>query len=339
MTRPVATLSLDLDDLWSYLKVRDDAAWQSYPTYLPQFVPLLTDLLDEVDRTITVFVVGTDAERPEVIPLLQGLAERGHELANHSYTHDSWLRSYPAVRLAEEIDRTDQAIERATGRRPIGFRGPGFAWNAELLELLAARGYQYDASTFPTFLSPLARAYYFRKARLSAEERARRRSLYGSWQDGLLPIGAYRWQLDGGRSLLEIPVTTVPGLRTPFHMSYLLYLSRYSIRLMESYLRTALLACRARGVAPSFLLHPTDFIDVEMAPGLEFFPGMDLSVDHKLNVLRRALSLLTDRFEVTTLGSYSRSVSDGKRLALREPNRASVEPAARQHEEMSHASA
>ena len=38
--------------------------------------------------------------------------------------------------------------------------------------MLARRGYQYDASTFPTFLGPLARMYYFLTARLTAEQKA-----------------------------------------------------------------------------------------------------------------------------------------------------------------------
>ena len=59
-------------------------------------------------------------------------------------------------------------------------------------------------------------------------------------------------------------------------MSYLIYLGRYSRPLMRSYLRAALAACRAGGVEPSFLLHPLDCLGAEQAPGLEFFPGMDV---------------------------------------------------------------
>ena len=37
--RPVASLSLDLDNEWAYLKTRADPAWRNYPSYLDQVVP------------------------------------------------------------------------------------------------------------------------------------------------------------------------------------------------------------------------------------------------------------------------------------------------------------
>ena len=143
--------------------------------------------------------------------------------------------------------------------------------------MLADRGYLYDASTLPTYLGPLARAYFLATARLTPEERRERGQLFGSFADGLRPAGAYQWQLAGGRSLLEIPVTTIPVIKTPFHMSYLIYLSRFSRPLMRSYLRARALAlCRRAGVEPSFLLHPLDVLGPEQAPQLAFFPGMDV---------------------------------------------------------------
>ena len=59
--------------------------------------------------------------------------------------------------LVRELERTETAVQRATGQRPIGFRGPGYSWSTTLLEILADRGYLYDASTLPTYLGPLAR--------------------------------------------------------------------------------------------------------------------------------------------------------------------------------------
>ena len=31
MTKPIASLSLDLDNKWSYLKTHGDAGWDSFP--------------------------------------------------------------------------------------------------------------------------------------------------------------------------------------------------------------------------------------------------------------------------------------------------------------------
>ena len=39
MPRPLCSLSLDLDDMWTYLKTHGDAGWQEYPSYLATVVP------------------------------------------------------------------------------------------------------------------------------------------------------------------------------------------------------------------------------------------------------------------------------------------------------------
>jgi hypothetical protein len=44
----------------------------------------------------------------------------------------------------------------------------------------------------------------------------------------LRPAGAYGWKLPNGRTLLELPVTTFPVIKVPFHLSYLMYISRFS---------------------------------------------------------------------------------------------------------------
>ena len=37
--KPAASISLDLDNLWSYLKTQGAPGWESYPSYLDQVVP------------------------------------------------------------------------------------------------------------------------------------------------------------------------------------------------------------------------------------------------------------------------------------------------------------
>ena len=262
----LASVSLDLDNVWSYLKTHGDEGWELRPSYLATFIPYVLDVLEQEQLHITFFVVGADAAIPEHGPALQSLVQHGHELGNHSFEHDPWMARYDRSRIEDEIARTEAAILAATGRRPIGFRGPGYAWSEALLEILSGRGYLYDASTLPTYLGPLARAYYFRTTRLSEAERRERAQLFGRLADGLRPVGAYSWQLSNGRTLLELPVTTFPVIKVPFHLSYLMYISRFSERLMVGYLRAALLACRLAGTQPSFLLHPLDLVDAKQEP-------------------------------------------------------------------------
>ncbi len=302
----LASVSLDLDNLWSYLKIHGDPAWAERPTYLPQFVPLALDVLAELGLTITVFVVGADADDARNAPYLRRLAEAGHEVGNHSYEHESWLHLYARADLAQEIARAESAIAAATGQRPRGFRGPGFSWSRDLLEVLAERDYLYDASTLPTWIGPLARGYYFRTAKISAEERQKRAGLFGSFGDVRRPLKPYHWTgLAADRDLLEIPVTTVPLLRTPFHLSYLLYLGRISDVLMMTYLRLALRLCAATRTPPSFLLHPLDLLSGEDAPALRFFPGMDVPAARKRAVFTRVLREIAGTFEVVPMHRHA----------------------------------
>jgi hypothetical protein len=322
--RPYASLSLDADDEWAYLRTHGEPAWQRHPSYLPRFLPRLYDVCDELGVTLTVFIVGFDAAREANLPALGELTRRGHEVGNHSFSHECCLHLYSAERIDEEVTSAEEAITAATGARPTGFRGPGFSWSPALLSVLERRGYRYDASTLPTILAPLARRYFLATATLTAEERERRAALFGTFRDGFRPLVPYRWALDGGRTLLEIPVTTIPGLRVPFHLSYLLFLARRSVALMNAYLHTAIFACRALDVAPSFLLHPLDFMGGDEVPGLGFFPGMDLSSRRKIELTKRVLRTLARHFELVSLGAHARRAERDVAVHTRRPTGAPV---------------
>jgi peptidoglycan/xylan/chitin deacetylase (PgdA/CDA1 family) len=59
--KPLASLSLDLDNEWSYLKTHGDAGWKTFPTYLDVFIPSVLMALERLDLKITFFIVGQDA--------------------------------------------------------------------------------------------------------------------------------------------------------------------------------------------------------------------------------------------------------------------------------------
>ena len=81
---PVATLSLDLDNLWSYLKTRGDRSWRSLPSFLDLVVPRVLRFLEEREQPITWFVVGQDAAVADNRIVLSSIASAGHEIGNHS---------------------------------------------------------------------------------------------------------------------------------------------------------------------------------------------------------------------------------------------------------------
>lgn len=304
-TKPIASLSLDLDNQWSYMKTHGDPGWESFPSYLDIVVPRVLHFFKECDLTITFFIVGQDAVFDRNREALGAIAAAGHEIGNHSFHHQPWLHLYTEQQIDDEIARAEEHIERVTGQRPLGFRGPGFSLSTATLQVLARRGYLYDASTLPTFLGPLARAYYFMqtRARFSAEERRQRQALFGTLRDGLRPIKPYQWQLDIGH-ITEIPVTTMPFFKVPIHVSYLLYLSTFSPALALGYFNAALRLCRWTGTQPSILLHPLDFLGYDDTPQLAFFPGMGLPSEKKLALVSDALRLLLAHYTVVTLRQH-----------------------------------
>lgn len=304
--RPLASISLDLDNQWSYMKTHGDSGWESFPSYLDVFVPHALAALASLKLKITVFVVGQDAALDCNREALAMVTRAGHEIGNHSFHHEQWMLNLPREKLRSEILEAAEAIAKATGQQPTGYRGPGFCWSTDLLEVLAEIGYLYDASTLPTYVGPLARWYYFRQSKLTPKQRKERKDLFGGFSEGYRPIKPYRWMLKSGRTLVEMPVTTIPLVKTPFHLSYLLHLSRFSTGLMMAYLNTALTLCRATGTEPSFLLHPLDLLGPEQAPGLAFFPGMDLSAARKREVFDLVMRELQSRYTVLSLGEHAR---------------------------------
>jgi hypothetical protein len=304
--KPIASLSLDLDNKWSYLKTHGDRGWEEFPSYLDKLVPRVLDFLSERNLQITFFVIGQDAALEENLDALRAISERGHEIGNHSFSHEPWMHLYDGDRVEHEIRATEEQIEKITGQRTVGFRGPGFSFSDATLTVLERRHYLYDASTFPTYLGPLARLYYFLHSNLAGEDRKQRRALFGSFSNGFRPLKPYRWHTKDG--LLEIPVTTMPMLRLPIHLSYLLFLSGFSEALALEYFRAALGLCRLTGVSPSLLLHSLDFLGEEDKVGLDFFPGLKLRTIRKLKFVGQVLRIYSEQFQVLDMRGHARCI-------------------------------
>jgi hypothetical protein len=324
--RPLASLSIDLDDLWSYQMIHGETTWSRGDSYLARLVPHLLDLLGLTGVRLTCFVVGRDAARPRHREVLGALAAAGCELGNHSHSHRPWLHRMTRSEIVDEVAGAEEAIGDATGVRTTGFRGPGYSVTPPVLEVLAERGYRYDASVLPTVIGPITRAVYFRRANLDAAQRAERAALYGRARDGLAPLRPFRWDLPGAPGgLVEVPVTTFPGLRLPIHVSYLLALSAAAPRVARSYFAAALAACRARRVEPSVLLHPLDLLGGDDLTDDErrsvaFFPGAAMSGSRKRRVVTAVVRALQASFEVVPVGEHA-AEADRRLLPRRRPQR------------------
>ena len=140
------TFDVDVDSMLRLVyagRAPERAAALSWLSYDEVAVPRLLRIFRERDVRQTFFFPGWCMERYPA--LVEAVLADGHEVGLHGYMHEvSFERT-----LAEEeeiLDRALEVAERLTGRRPIGWRAPLYGFSDRSAELLAARGFIYDAS-------------------------------------------------------------------------------------------------------------------------------------------------------------------------------------------------
>jgi peptidoglycan/xylan/chitin deacetylase (PgdA/CDA1 family) len=96
----------------------------------PVYTPQVLRVLHRYRVTATFSMIGLHvAAYPH---LARSVAEDGHHIANHTWTHSDLVRM-PAHRLHTELAWTSHAIHAATGVHPQLFRAPYGAWSAAVI--------------------------------------------------------------------------------------------------------------------------------------------------------------------------------------------------------------
>ncbi|AFM19978.1 putative xylanase/chitin deacetylase [Mycolicibacterium chubuense NBB4] len=170
-TRAAAAFTFDVDAESAALGVShhhaDRMSVMSHQAYGPLVgVPRILEILRRNDIRSTFFVPGYTAHRYPDV--VRSIADAGHEIAHHGYLHEAMTGKSESEEAAI-LDRAGDVLERVTGRRPIGYRAPMWELNWHSPKLLADRGFLYDSSL------------------MDADH-------------------PYELAVDGGRSIVEIPV-------------------------------------------------------------------------------------------------------------------------------------
>jgi len=186
-------LSVDVED-WFQVEAQTEAIrfadWHSFRMRVLPNVLTLLGIFDRYGVRATFFVLGWVAEK--LPDLIDHIAARGHEIASHGYAHRLVRRQTPEE-FAEDVGRSLEVIRKSVDVRVKGYRAPSFsvgertpwAW-----KVLADFGLEYDSSIFPIH-----------------------HDTYGSPD---LPRFPFRIELDDGRRIDEIPLTTVRVLGQNF---------------------------------------------------------------------------------------------------------------------------
>ncbi len=298
----LASISIDLDALEHYHRIHGlpERPPAEDPVY-GKAVERFGELCDRLGVRGTAFCVGLNLADARAAAAVRRLAEAGHELANHSLSHDYALARRRPAEIAAEIEGGASAIAAAGGTRPVGFRAPGYTLSPALVGALAAQGYRYDSSAFP------ALPYYLGKAAVMGALALTRRpseAILDRPRVLAAPRRPYRPRPDepyarGELPLLELPVAT-GLLGFPLTGTFVTTLPAWALRLAR--------AGTARRPLLAFELHGVDLLDASDASPALAARQRDLRVPaaEKARRLERFVRALGDREWLTLAAAAER---------------------------------
>ena len=148
----VNALTIDVEDYFqvsAFAPYIRRSEWETMPCRVEQNIDRILALLSETNVKATFFTLGWIAERyPE---LVRRVAQSGHELASHGFSHqrateqgrDEFLAD---IRLAKAI------LEDISGQAVGGYRAPSFSVgpsNPWASDCIGEAGYRYSSSVYP----------------------------------------------------------------------------------------------------------------------------------------------------------------------------------------------
>lgn len=144
-------LTFDLEHWYEGYRLRSLAGWEFFPPRDDLTVIRLLACLDRFRVKGTFFVTGRFAEAFPA--LVERIAEEGHEIASHSYSH-RLIGSYANLsEFAADLDRSICILRQLSGQEILGFRAPKWSIPNEGVEdyyqILVSQGLRYDSSLYP----------------------------------------------------------------------------------------------------------------------------------------------------------------------------------------------
>lgn len=187
----------DYFQVGAFEKLIQERKWGNFEPRYEENTRKALDLLEQHDTKATFFVLGWIADQNPA--LVREIADRGHEVASRGYYHRS-LKNLTPDELRDDIRRTNAALERATGKKVIGYRSAeklAFDRDEWVLDILAEEGFVYDASFMPARANGNAKRF---AREMAAGERSIWEFPYSTLdlKVGLLPIS-------GGNYIRQIP--------------------------------------------------------------------------------------------------------------------------------------
>jgi hypothetical protein len=262
-------------------------------------------LFAEFNIKATFFVVGQDLLFEGNQTLIEQIHAQGHEIASHSMHHTQGFRLLSKTQKEEQLALTEAIIQRTIGKRPVGFRSPGWNMGDEALEILIQRGYQYDSSLFPTYMMPLMKYLHYStmRARPKLDRTTMGQLDYMFASSKPYETDHKSFRRKGSSGFYEFPVSVTPLFRIPFFATLLLAtgisLFKVSYQLMKTFRRPII-----------YLFHLFDFVDfthpdfqglLPTTEGVYVPASIATPYQKKYNLFREALSVMAKDYSFMTL--------------------------------------
>jgi len=313
----LATIQIDLDSLEA---IQECYGWENFPEDAKNLLyeegtTNFLDLLDHYNIKSTFFVIGKDAQDSFKKTIISEIHNRGHEIANHSFSHTIGLSKLNDNAIIKEIKSAEDAIGNITGSKPKGFRSPGYDINSRILKILEDSGYEYDSSLLPSFYGSLFR---FADRFISGERsrpfptmrdksRTTEKKQFGRFVDGFAPLKPYQpdekkyWHRGNTLKIVEVPITTIPIIRFPFHSTIIF---KFGTPIFDM----GFMLLKKYNLPINYLFHIIDLVDTKKIKGLERLFFLKLPLEKRRALVKYIIEKIKNDYATMKTADYVKAI-------------------------------
>jgi peptidoglycan-N-acetylglucosamine deacetylase len=149
-------LTFDFDAMSVWIASTDNPATISRGEFGAVAVPRILDLLARHNAPSTFFIPGhTALAYPDHV---RNIRDAGHEIGHHGWVHEN-PAGFDRDGERAVFERGLEALDRAAGVRPQGYRSPAADFSVNTIDVLVEYGMRYDSSCSGSDFTP----YYLRR--------------------------------------------------------------------------------------------------------------------------------------------------------------------------------
>jgi len=279
------SLNIDIDPLLCYFAIhgiKKEVSFEYDPVISFGIVRFL-EILEKHSIKATFFVTSSMVKAKD-LEVLRRIKEEGHEIANHSYSHNYSFSLMSEPEILKDLEDNHKFIESELGYECRGFRSPGYNSSKGVVTALKNMNYVYDSSLFPSFVYNFAKWLIIKKKKFGGLHSS---SIINSFSDSFAStkpafIESYITERKNDSGLVELPLTT---LFYPLGIP----LIGTSINTFPEFILDLMLRISRLKDFVNIEMHAIDLCDI--SDGDEFKPIEKMQFDLKIPLARKEMRL------------------------------------------------